>query len=354
MRHEFTRERSPGGYNLCVKRYQGEPLPPSARIALLANDALGNYVVATPLIAMLKAKFPGAHLTFLSGGRTAEFWRNDPRLDASHLIYGTDLREAAEFVVRQSFDWVINLETSTWAMAMAALACGEDTFVTGPCLNSDGRSPLPSGDNERGRLLDDREWISEDLTTRYPFLESGFIGEIFCRLAWMEGPICRYHVPSQPVDASTIPDVLIATSASLPEKLWPVEKWEAALDAMRAQGRTVGLLGAKPAAQSKFWRGNETEARLVESGRVQDLRGQFTLPQVVGALAAARYVFTLDNGILHLAAATETPTVGLFRHGIHRLWAPPAPNVTVVTPGEGRMVADIPVAEAVGAMGLGG
>jgi ADP-heptose:LPS heptosyltransferase len=54
-------------------------------------------------------------------------------------------------------------------------------------------------------------------------------------------------------------------------------------------------------------------------------------------------VITIDNGILHLAAATGTPTVGLFRHGIHRLWAPPFANLTVLTPGEKKAVAEIPV-----------
>jgi ADP-heptose:LPS heptosyltransferase len=58
-------------------------------------------------------------------------------------------------------------------------------------------------------------------------------------------------------------------------------------------------------------------------------------------LGAAKAVLTLDNGILHLAAATTTPTVGLYRYGIHRLWAPPAPNLTVLTSGDGRRVADI-------------
>ncbi len=54
-------------------------------------------------------------------------------------------------------------------------------------------------------------------------------------------------------------------------------------------------------------------------------------------------MLTIDNGILHLAVASGTPTVGLFRHGIHRLWAPPSPSLTVLTPGEGQNVAGIAV-----------
>ena len=53
------------------------------------------------------------------------------------------------------------------------------------------------------------------------------------------------------------------------------------------------------------------------------MRGRITLPQVAGAIAKAKAVVSLDNGILHLACSTATPTVGLYRNGIHRLWAPP-------------------------------
>jgi len=65
------------------------------------------------------------------------------------------------------------------------------------------------------------------------------------------------------------------------------------------------------------------------------------LPAVAGALARAKAVLTLDNGILHMAAAAGAPTVGLFRHGIHRLWAPPVAGLTVLTAGEGKPVSEI-------------
>lgn len=335
-----------------MKRYQGESLSPEIRIAVLANDALGNYVVSTPLLSMLRARYPKGTLHLYSGTRTEEFWRRDQRLDAGHALFGSTPQETVRVIERQGpYGLVVNMEWSAWAKAAAAIASGPETLVVGPCLGLESRGDLPFQDDERGALWADQEWISPALTQKYPFLDTGFIGEIFCRLAYLDGPIPRYELPSEAIDGP-ISDVLIATSASLPEKLWPTEKWVAALTALRARGKTVGLLGAKPSAQSKFWKGNDTETTLVESGLAEDLRGQFSLPQVVGALHATGQVLTLDNGILHLAAATLTPTVGLFRHGIHRLWAPPASNVTVLTPGEDRMVAEIEVGTVTEALGI--
>ena len=334
-----------------MTRYQGEPLPTAPRIAVFANDALGNYVVSTPLLSMLRARYPQGALHLFSGTRTLEFWARDKRLDNGHALFGSSPYETARVIGAREYDLVVNMEWTPWAKAASAIAAGPSTFVVGPCLDGEGRGDLRFQDDERGALWADQEWVSPEITRRYPFLNTGFIGEIFCRLAYLEGEIPRYELPVEDVDA-TVPDVLIATSASLPEKLWPTEKWVAAMEALRKSGKSIGLLGAKPAAQTKFWKGNETESTLVESGLVEDLRGQFTLPQVVGALAAARQVLTLDNGILHLAAATQTPAVGLFRHGIHRLWAPPAPNVTVLTPGEDRIVAEIEVETVREALGL--
>ncbi|MER3496949.1 MAG: hypothetical protein C4321_07790, partial [Chloroflexota bacterium] len=58
------------------------------------------------------------------------------------------------------------------------------------------------------------------------------------------------------------------------------------------------------------------------------------------ALAQARAVLTIDNGIMHVAAATPVPIVALFRAGIRALWSPPVPNLLAL---EGSPVASIPV-----------
>ena len=61
-------------------------------------------------------------------------------------------------------------------------------------------------------------------------------------------------------------------------------------------------------------------------------------------------VLTLDNGIMHLAAATTTPTVALFRAGIRRLWAPNSPNLTAIEAEAGETVSDIPLRTVIEAL----
>ena len=145
-------------------------------------------------------------------------------------------------------------------------------------------------------------------------------------------------------------DVLISTAASLPEKLWPLNHWAEATNRISKMGLKVGLLGAKPSDQARYWTGESDETKLLTFGSVMDLRGKYTLPQVVGALKNAKAVLTLDNGILHLAVAAQTPTVGLYRYGIHRLWAPPSDRLTILTPGEGNPVSVISVDRVIEAL----
>jgi ADP-heptose:LPS heptosyltransferase len=333
-----------------MKRFQGQILSGAPRIAVIAFDALGNYVVATPLLQMLRRKYRPKRIDLYSGARTEELWSVDPNIDAGFRVFGASPREVAVMALeRGPYDLVVNLEASSWACALAALLCDECSYVVGPCLGPDGRRDLAFAPDPVGKLAADRDWTAPDLLDRHPLLCTPFIGEIFCRLAYLDGSVPAYSVPSS-VPAIEIPPMLIGVSASLEEKLWPLERWEAALSHFKKLGVPVGLLGAPPSAQRQFWLGESIEHVLVQKDLVLDFRGRLSLPEVVGAIGQAKAVLTIDNGILHLAASTKTSTVGLFRNGIHRLWAPPTENVKVLAPLPGDAVASIKVEEVLEAL----
>ncbi|MBI1755506.1 MAG: hypothetical protein HY248_06090 [Fimbriimonas ginsengisoli] len=327
-----------------MRRYLDEGLPAGVPIAVVANDAIGNFVVATPLLQMLREQLRPSRLDYFGGTRTGELQTPSDLIDWSYPLHGTPVREAAHAILCRTQDepygLVVNVEGTAFAKAMTALIAGSDSWVVGPCLAPTGRGDLPVAADLRGELQADPRWIAEDLPGRYPFLDSGFIGEIFCRLAYLRGPIPGYRVPKAEPDHG-IPDVLIATAASLPEKLWPWDKWSWVLTRVRERGLSAGLIGAAPSAQREFWTGEDGEERLVGEGLVEDLRGAFSLPQVVGALGRARACLSIDNGVLHLAVAAKTPTVGLYRNGINRLWAPPSQGLTVLVADEGAEVSSI-------------
>jgi hypothetical protein len=295
------------------------------------------------LAQAFRTDFPEGVVDYYGGERTRELEEASVGriFDARFSVLGSDLVSVvAKGQARANeiggYDFVMNIEQSNALKAVAMLL--NPVYVCGPCLNISGRGDLPYEDNSRGELWSDKAWVAPDITSRFPFLRSSFIGEIFHQLAYRDGPLPRYWFPEEPPEI-VAPKVLIATGASLPEKLWPPEKWRQLLKAMDTE---VGLLGAPPRRQAEFYHSNFSEDRLVAEGLVIDLRGKLSLPQVVGALKRANVVVTIDNGILHFAAANDVPTVGLYRRDIVRLWAPPNPNLITLVPKMGS-VADIEV-----------
>lgn len=326
-----------------MQRFTGQPIPDDASAAMITSDALGNYVVATPLFQMLKVAHPNLKVDYYGGTRVAELAQAEPLIDRHFSLYG---HAPHTFRPERSYDLVINFEFSAYAMVVAAMLAGEKGIVVGPAVSDDGRGDLAWGEDDLGRLASDSDWTSADLRTRFPFLDSSFIGEIFCRISGLKGAM---PMPRVAIEATESPaDLIVSATAKTPDKLWPVENWVRLVEEVNGKGRSVGVVGAKP-SQSQFWTGGDAEQRMVEAGAL-DLRGVYTLPQVGGVLQSCRCTLSLDNGLLHMAAAVGGRCVGLYRHGIHRLWAPPVPSLTVLEPGPDRNVADIPYDRVVAAL----
>jgi len=301
------------------------------------------------MLQMLREKHRPSCLDFYCGKRTEGIWRFDPTVDRGFLAFNSSEVETSPGD-ELHYNLVVNIESTVPAKQLCASLATEATFICGPCLDPDGASDLPFGDDPASMLATDPDWTARDLCDRHPCLSTAFIGEILCRIAYLDGPIPDYSVGiSEPVIG--VPDVLISTAASLTEKLWSTEKWIEAARWLTASGLTIGLVGAKPDAQRMFWLGGRAEDEIVSENLAVDLRGALTLPEVVGALKRARICLTVDNGILHLASAVRTPTVGLFRNGIHRLWAPRISSLSVLTPNPGQPVDRIELSSVIDALG---
>ncbi len=327
-----------------MKRFVGSGIVDSPRIGIISNDAIGNFVVATPLSQCLRQMYPNSDLVYFGGTRTKELSGASDLFNQVVNLHGAKPSDSANKIVElrndREFDLIFNMEWGNLATAFTSIMCTDKTYICGPCLDEEGRSMMPFQPDSRGDLWRDQEWISPDLTSKYPFLRSGFIGELFCRLAYFEGEIPPYSLPSSQCPME-LPDVLISTAVSLREKLWDPEKWFEILKELKVSGKSVGLLGAPPKEQKKYWKGDNLEDELVAKELVWDWRGKLSMPQVVDALQNVKNVLTVDNGILHLAASGNSNIIGLFRNGIHRLWAPPISNLEVIIPNPNQMVNEI-------------
>ena len=282
----------------------------------------------------LRERYPNLQLDYLGGEATREIEEASRLVDARHSLFGAaEGSETLSGFLRArieragEYDLVINLDSHPLS-ALAATLTGA-RYVVGSTLDDQGRPALPPSQG-LDRLWHDT-WNRPDLLGDYPELATQFISEIFCRLARVQTDYTRCEVPVATPDR-LVPDVLFATGGNRSAKLWVKSYWLHVADWCRTHGLTTGLLGAAAPKQGTAYHAGELDAALVRSG-VADLRApSLTLPQVAGALQLARALVTIDNGLLHVAAAVGAPTVALFGASPQRIWAPPVTTVTVLEP----------------------
>ncbi|MBK5957271.1 lipopolysaccharide heptosyltransferase II [Rhodoplanes elegans] len=146
-----------------------------------------------------------------------------------------------------------------------------------------------------------------------------------------EWPVPQLVVPAAEVSAwrqrlgltGGRPVAALAPGAVGPSKRWPAEYYGEVARQLAAEGFEIWVLGGpgeKAQAEEIAGRGGE---------RVRDLTGTDLRNAILG-LAAADVVASNDSGLLHVAAAIGTPTVGIFGPTSAWHWAPLNPIAATI------------------------
>ncbi len=126
------------------------------------------------------------------------------------------------------------------------------------------------------------------------------------------GRSCRVAQPPR-LAAESRPVVALAPGAVGPSKRWPSASYAALTRRLLADGFAVWVLGGpdeKPLA-----------AEIVGATDARDLTGH-DLRDAILALASASAAVSNDSGLLHVAAALGTPSIGIFGPTSPWHWAP--------------------------------
>ena len=327
-----------------LQRYGGEALPDSPHIVVLGSCKVGNFVVSTPVLKGLKARFPGAVVGFIGSEITADFeaalptidWRlswDDPAPGA-----GLALQQALSARIDHHGPVALALNLDGFNPVTCTLVPWlNPTYVAGGSLSDNLRRSLPWGEEFQQRFLADPDWDSPAFLERYRgVFDSNYIAELFCHLAYVSAysdPAAISLPSAEP--PFVVPDLLIHCTTARSAKLWPFESWRQVLQHCGERGWTVGLVGSPPAAQKEAYNAGDGEEQLLASTALIDLRGRTSLIQLAGACAKAKAVISVDAGPLHIAAAVGTPTLAIVGNDQEavgasplRLWLPRCPNVS--------------------------
>ena len=301
-----------------MRRYAGEDLGETPRIAVLGSSKLGNFIVTTPLLRGLKERFPEAVLDFFGSPVNRAFEAACPWIDwRTDIFPATPDRLAEVGAALESrtggigYDLVVNCDGfNPWTTALAPLL--SPRFVAGNSLDPGLSERLPAGDHPWQRILEEPDWTTPAFLARYEgWLESNYIAELFCRMAFVETDFTDIRLESvEP--PFPVPDVLIHANATRDAKLWPAEAWLPVLDWCQGEGYSVGLTGTLPKPGREGETGVVIEAALAGHPGVEDLRGRTSPIELAGAFRRSRVCVSVDSGPLHVAAAVGCPTVAIF------------------------------------------
>lgn len=278
------------------------------KILILKPSSLGDVVQALPVLRLLKRHLPQSEIHWWVQTGLAPLLEGDPDL-AGVLRFnrrrwaepgqGLSLWRGLIWTREQRFDWVIDLQCLARSSIFAWLANG--VFTVGLDEPREGARgfydvivPRPSFHTHAV------DWyvgvlphLGVPTTGTFEWMPTRLAVSAELRKKW-------------PVDER--PWLLLQPGARWPTKRWPAESFCALarllLDAYPKHG--IAVLGGKSDTQLG------AAIAGAGSGRVLDLTGRLSLPEMVEWIRAGKLMITNDTGPMHVAAALKTPVVALF------------------------------------------
>ena len=267
------------------------------RILFVTSNRLGDAVLSTGLLDHLLRTYPEARFTVVCGPVAAGVFARMPRLER---IIALEKRQMGGHwlplwasVATTWWDLVVDIRGSalSWLVptrrrAVMRRSTGHKTEQLGAVL---GLSPPP------------------------------------LPVVWTSAEDRAKAAALLPADR---PVIVLAPTANWLPKIWPVERFAAAFQALSG-GNAVAAVIAGPGATE---RASAAPLLAALPGAI-DLVGCLSLPEIAAVLARASLFVGNDSGLMHLAAAAGAPTIGLFGPTNAAEYGPAGPNaIAVVSP----------------------
>ncbi|MFT8675856.1 MAG: glycosyltransferase family 9 protein [Acetobacter sp.] len=287
------------------------------RILFITATRLGDAVLSTGILAALIQRYPNARMTIACGPVAADLFRNVPGLERilvmdkrRYDLHWLDLWRAC---APQRWDIVVDLRGSATSFFLRA-----------------GKRHIMRGGRRPGRRL---EHLAGVLNLIPPPLPT-----VWTTRAERDG--AARIIPPGPMVMAFGP------TANWDGKIWPAERYVAVWHALHTRYPQARL--------AVFYGPGEYEARLARPvlqalPDAIDAGAHFTLTQTAAMLARCALYVGNDSGLMHLAAATGIPTLGLFGPsraseyapaGLHARWIA-APGPEGATPMTGLQTPDV-------------
>lgn len=289
-----------------------DDLPEGARFVIIRLRSLGDCVLTTPAVRILKQYRPDLQIGVVVENRFAPVFEGNPDVSA---ILEPVLKDLRAWKPR----FVLNLHGGTRSVTMAA---GSGAPAAGYAHHSGSwvyRVKIPRA----------QEILGEERTVH----TAEHLASAVFYLGAKRVPVPRASLFAPRLPAQK-PYAIIHPFAALPEKTWPAERFLAVADHLRQQALEPWFIGGPGDDFAPF-----AGYRHLTNAPLKD---------VMSALQSATLFVGNDSGPAHIAAAFGVPVVALFGPSDPVVWAPWRTESQVFASADG--IAAISVDTVVGAV----
>jgi len=310
-------------------------------ILVIMLSEMGSIVLAGPMFAQLRRRYPSAKLHILQLNKNQEVTRllqlTSPELmhsldDSSGGSLIGDILKVSLAMRRLGLDAVIDCELFSRVSALLSFSTGAPVRV--------GFTPHTQEGLYRGSFINHAipynpyQHISKQFLSLVDALESAgstprnkaapirsLPAHTELSVAFATGELdayCRQVHTDHPVTASRILVLMYAGGGILPERAWPADHYARVAQGLCAAGYAVGLIGLKDDAQlAQDLIGKiHHEACIDLTGYTRSIR------ELLMLFHAARLLITNDGGPGHFATLTPIQTMVFFGPETGKLYGP--------------------------------
>jgi lipopolysaccharide heptosyltransferase I len=306
------------------------------RILLVKPSALGDVVHALPVLVKLRARYPEARIDWLITPENADLVRHHPALSTvidfprkQFSRFGRDW--SATFgpirllskLRRGRYDLVVDLH-GQFRSAVFTLATGAPVRVgfdrpRGHVESAQAEHPADIPGEHGWNGAREGAWLAYTHWIRIPTLDVHAVN----RYLWIgpmlgfddRPPDLRIHLAP---DASATIDELLGSHGLVgkplavlaPGTIWETKHWHVEGFAQVARHLTDSGFAVVLAGTSRDRR--RSQAITAACPDAHDLCGQTSVAGLVALIQKAAICVTNDSGALHVAAAVDSPVVGIF------------------------------------------
>jgi heptosyltransferase III len=267
-------------------------------LLLLTLSNIGDVVLTTPVVELLRERFPDARLDIAGDARSL------PLLSATPGLVDCFTKDKTRFS-RGALQLLTQLRRRRYDLSI------------------DLRSPL-LGHLTRSRRVLSRPWRRGSPSVH---AAQAHVDVLRPLLGDLPAPPTRLHLPNGGLERAEQrlahlprPRIALAPGANWPPKTWPPERFAQLMSEMSRQAGSWVLLGS-PADRAAL-----PALLAVPGAPLHDAMGGTTLLEAAALLACCDVFVGNDSGLGHIAAAVGLPTLTLFGPGQPARYHPWSPR----------------------------